>query len=165
MLPRRRIGAVDGTIDTVVVALRRHVRSARGQARGRGEYFLEHADHGVDVCSSPDHPRHGIGHHSGLRGREHRHGYGDFALRLDLAACGDPLARGDGARARRPQRWHDGTPVNPAPRAVLRAQVERARALGFEPAFGSEVEFFVCRETYDEAHAAPTRARQGRRGT
>src|SRR5207249_8032287 len=38
-------------------------------------------------------------------------------------------------------------------RQVLQAQVERARALGLEPMFGSELEFFLLKETYAEAHA------------
>src|SRR5256714_14929947 len=49
--------------------------------------------------------------------------------------------------------WHDGTPVAPSPRQVLRAQVEKAHGLGLEPMFGSELEFFLFRETYLEAHA------------
>ena len=49
--------------------------------------------------------------------------------------------------------WHDGTPVAPSPRQVLRAQVEKAHELGLEPMFGSELEFFLFRETYLEAHA------------
>jgi glutamine synthetase len=36
---------------------------------------------------------------------------------------------------------------------VLRAQVERARSLGFEVMVGSELEFYLLRETYQEAHA------------
>jgi glutamine synthetase len=36
---------------------------------------------------------------------------------------------------------------------VLKAQVEKARALGYEPMFGSELEFFLFRESYAEAHA------------
>ena len=49
--------------------------------------------------------------------------------------------------------WGDGSPVRPSPRQVLRAQVERARALGFEVMVGSELEFYLLRETYEEAHA------------
>ena len=49
--------------------------------------------------------------------------------------------------------WHDGRRSRPSPRQVLKAQVEKARALGFEPMFGSELEFFLFRETYLEAHA------------
>jgi glutamine synthetase len=43
--------------------------------------------------------------------------------------------------------------VRPSPRQVLRAQVERARALGFEAMFASELEFYLLRETYEQAHA------------
>ena len=48
--------------------------------------------------------------------------------------------------------WGDGSPVRPSPRQVLRAQIERARALGFEVMVGSELEFYLLRETYEEAH-------------
>ena len=36
---------------------------------------------------------------------------------------------------------------------MLKAQVEKAQALGLEPMFGSELEFFLFRESYLEAHA------------
>src|SRR5260221_14607275 len=49
--------------------------------------------------------------------------------------------------------WHDGKPVKPSPGQVLKAQVERARKLGFEPMFGSELEFYLFKETFAEAHA------------
>jgi len=35
----------------------------------------------------------------------------------------------------------------------LRAQIERAKALGFEPMFGTELEFYLMKETFAEAHA------------
>src|SRR5260370_27836248 len=49
--------------------------------------------------------------------------------------------------------WHDGKPVRPSPRQVLRAQIERARKLGFAPMFGSELEFYLLKEPYAQAHA------------
>jgi len=49
--------------------------------------------------------------------------------------------------------WHDGSPVQPSPRQVLRAQVARAEALGFTPMLGSELEFYLLKETYEQAHA------------
>ncbi len=42
--------------------------------------------------------------------------------------------------------------MRPSPRQVLKAQVERARAAGYEPMFGSELEFYLLKETYAEAH-------------
>src|SRR5258707_12379864 len=41
----------------------------------------------------------------------------------------------------------------PISRQVLRAQIERARKLGFEPMFGSELEFYLLKETFAGAHA------------
>jgi glutamine synthetase len=35
----------------------------------------------------------------------------------------------------------------------MRAQVERARAAGYEPMFGTELEFYLLKESYAEAHA------------
>src|SRR6185312_6622570 len=46
-----------------------------------------------------------------------------------------------------------GSPVAASPRQVLAAQVERARAAGFEPMVGSELEFYLLKESYAEAHA------------
>jgi glutamine synthetase len=48
--------------------------------------------------------------------------------------------------------WGDRSPVRPSPRQVLRAQVDRARTLGFEVMVGSELEFYLLRESYEEAH-------------
>ncbi len=42
-------------------------------------------------------------------------------------------------------------PVAVAPRTILKRQVERAAAKGFAPELASELEFFLFRETFDEA--------------
>ena len=80
-------------------------------------------------------------------------GYGDFDVRPDLATLrripwleATALVLGD-------VHWHDGAPVEPSPRQVLRAQMERAAALGFTPMMGSELEFYLLKQTYEEAHA------------
>jgi glutamine synthetase len=44
-------------------------------------------------------------------------------------------------------------PIEVAPRAVLRRQIERARSHGYLPMGASELELFVFRETYDTAQA------------
>ena len=46
-----------------------------------------------------------------------------------------------------------GEPIEVAPRRILQQQVERARQAGFEVMTASELEFFVFRETYEEAAA------------
>jgi len=80
-------------------------------------------------------------------------GYGDFGLRADLATLRRIPWHEATVMVQCDVEWHDGTAVAPSPRQVLKAQVEKARALGFDPMFGSELEFFLFRETYLEAHA------------
>jgi glutamine synthetase len=48
---------------------------------------------------------------------------------------------------------HDGTPVAPSPRQVLRRQVERLAGHGYGADVGTELEFIVYRDTYEEAWA------------
>ncbi len=45
-----------------------------------------------------------------------------------------------------------GTPVEVSPRRMLEAQVEKAAALGYVPMVGSEIEFFLFKESFDEAN-------------
>lgn len=45
----------------------------------------------------------------------------------------------------------DGEPVEVAPRNILKKQVERAAAAGVRMMTGSELEFFILRETYESA--------------
>src|SRR6201987_5208268 len=80
-------------------------------------------------------------------------GYGDFGLVPDLTTLRRIPWHEATAMVQCDVEWHDGTPVGPSPRQVLKAQVEKAQALGFEPMFGSELEFFLFRESYLEAHA------------
>ena len=43
--------------------------------------------------------------------------------------------------------------VEIAPRTILRRQVERATAMGFTPKMATELEFYLLRESFDEAQA------------
>jgi glutamine synthetase len=47
---------------------------------------------------------------------------------------------------------HDGSPVVASPRQVLIAQYERAHEMGFTPMFASELEFYLYKDSYSEAH-------------
>jgi glutamine synthetase len=144
----------DGSVDTVVVAF----TDMQGRLMGKrlhGEFFVEDhvAEHGVEGCSyllandmeMDPVPGYGIA--------SWEQGYGDFVLQPDLATLrlipwleATALVLCDVV-------WHDGKPVAPSPRQVLKRQVERAEALGYTPMLGSELEFYLLRETYEEAHA------------
>jgi glutamine synthetase len=85
-------------------------------------------------------------------------GYGDFVLRPDLATLrrlpwleNTVLCVADVVSV-------DGRPVAPSPRQVLRNQLERLAELGFTAYVGTELEFIVFNETYEEAWQKAYRA-------
>ena len=147
-------GAVaDGTIDTIVVAF----TDMQGRLMGKrvhGEHFVAEnlAEHGVEACDyllALDMEMDPV---PGYALTNWESGYGDFALRPDLATLrripwleATALVLCDVAS-------HDGRDVAPSPRQVLKRQVARARELGYEPMFGSELEFYLFKESYAEAH-------------
>jgi glutamine synthetase len=144
----------DGAIDTVVVAF----TDMQGRLMGKrlhAEFFLDGqvAEHGVEGCNyllaldmeMDPIPGYGIA--------SWEQGYGDFALAPDLATLRRiPWLEGT-ALVLCDVLWHDGNPVNPSPRQVLKRQVERAAELGYTPMFGSELEFYLLKESFEEAHA------------
>jgi glutamine synthetase len=141
-----------GSIDTVVAAL----PDMQGRLMGKrmhARFFLDDTlEHGLEGCAyllatdMDNEPQ------PGYQVANWDQGYGDFVAKPDLATLrktpwleGTALVLCDVV-------WADGTPVAPGPRAVLQAQVERARSAGFEPMIGTELEFFLFRESYAEAH-------------
>jgi glutamine synthetase len=143
-----------GEIDTVVVAF----TDMQGRLLGKrlhAEFFLEEleAEHPMEGCNYLLALEMEMDPVPGYEIASWERGYGDFAVVPDLATLrripwleATALVLGDVT-------WHDGSPVQASPRQVLRAQLERAAALGFTPMVGSELEFYLLRETFSEAHA------------
>jgi len=144
----------DGSIDTVVVAF----TDMQGRLMGKrlhGEFFLEGqiAEHGAEGCNyllALDMEMDPI---PGYQIASWERGYGDFSLMPDMATLRHIPWLEATALVLCDVGWHDGTPVNPSPRQVLKRQVERTVELGYEPMFGSELEFYLLKESFEEAHA------------
>ena len=143
-----------GDIDTVVVAMTDQQGRLVGK-RVTGRYFIEAILHGtieacnyllaVDVDMKPL---------PGYRFANWDQGYGDLSLLPDLSTL-------------RPVPWLEATaivlcdvvdegdhaPISVSPRQILRRQVERAHAAGFEAFIGAELEFFLFRDSYQELAA------------
>jgi glutamine synthetase len=144
----------DAGVDTVVVAF----TDMQGRLLGKRyhvDFFLEELDagHEAEGCNYLLALDMEMDPQPGYAMASWERGYGDFALLPDLATLrrvpwleGTALVLCDVA-------WEDGSPVVASPRQVLRAQVERARAAGFEPMVGSELEFYLFKESYADAHA------------
>ena len=144
----------DGSIDTMIVAF----TDMQGRLMGKrlhGEFFVEEhiADHGVEGCNYLMALDMEMDPTPGYDIASWEQGFGDFALEPDVATLrripwleATALVLCDVA-------WQDGRPLAPSPRQVLKRQVERAAELGFTPMFGSELEFYLLKESYEEAHA------------
>jgi glutamine synthetase len=141
-------------IDTVVVAF----TDMQGRLMGKrvdADFFLEEleAGHPVEGCNYLLALEMEMDPVPGYEIAGWERGYGDFGLRPDLATLRRiPWLEGT-ALVLCDVLWHDGSPVGPSPRQVLRAQIERAEKQGLTPMFGSELEFFLFRESYAEANA------------
>src|SRR6266542_304478 len=143
----------DESVDTVIVAFTDMQGRLMGKRLHR-EFFLDGGwEHGTEGCNYLLALEMEMEPVPGYEIASWERGYGDFRLAPDLSTLrripwleGTALVLADVL-------WHDASPVGPSPRQVLARQVERARALGFEPMFGSELEFFLFKESYADAHA------------
>ena len=152
-------GVASGALDTVVVAFTDLQGRLMGKRLHAGHFVEENiAEHGVEGCNyllTIDMEMNVV---PGYAMASWEQGYGDFGLRPDLATLRRIPWLEATALVLCDVVWHDGSPVQASPRQVLDAQVERARAAGYEPMFASELEFYLLRESYAEAQANHYRA-------
>src|SRR3989440_4056947 len=145
------------TIDTIVTAF----TDMQGRLVGKridASFFLgEVASHGIEGCNyllALDMEMDPV---PGYEMANWEEGYGDFTLAPDL----DTLRRipwlDRTALVLCDVVQHDGSPVPASPRQVLIAQYERAHEMGFTPLFASELEFYLYKQSYAEAHESDYR--------
>jgi glutamine synthetase len=145
----------ENVIDTVIVAFSDHQGRLVGK-RTDGEFYLDVvAEEGTENCDyliACDIDNVPI---PGFRWASYDQGYGDMRGVVDPSTI-------------RYLPWLDrtasvlvdlvdvdtGAPVAVSPRRILQDQADKAAALGYVPMIGSEIEFFLFKETFDEAHAA-----------
>ena len=78
-------------------------------------------------------------------------GYGDFVFKPDMETLRlTPWLEGT-ALVTCDLLWEDGSPVVASPRQILKRQLERLAERGFAAFAGTELEFIVFRDTYEEA--------------
>lgn len=145
-----------GAVDTVLVVF----TDLQGRLMGKrvtGHYWVDHMGSGripihacnyllaVDVDMTPL---------PGYRYANWEQGYGDVALQPDLTTLRRiPWLDSTALVMCDVLDEHTGEPVEVAPRRILQRQVERAAAAGYTVMLGSELEFFLFRESLDEAAA------------
>ncbi|MET9144408.1 glutamine synthetase family protein [Streptomyces sp. NPDC004042] len=140
-----------GDIDTVVLAfpdMQGRLQGKRFAARFFLDEVLRHGTEGCTYLLAVDAEMNTV---DGYALSSWDRGYGDFAMHPDLATLrrlpwnpGTALAVADLA-------WHDGSPVSVAPRQILRRQLDRLAEHGWRAQAGTELEFIVFQDTYEQA--------------
>ncbi|MEK7423457.1 MAG: glutamine synthetase family protein [Actinomycetota bacterium] len=142
-----------GEIDTVLMVF----PDLQGRLVGKrttGRFFLEQvADSGTENCDyliACDMDNNPV---PGYRFTSYEQGYGDMLARADWDTV--RITPWVDRTAMIMCDLHDvdtGELVEVAPRSILRRQVDKAAAKGYLPMVASEIEFYLFKDTYDEAH-------------
>ncbi len=141
----------DGEIDTVLVVFTDLYGRFMGK-RMDADFFLEQvADHGMHACNyllTVDMEMEPV---PGYELANWEKGYGDFCFAPDLATLRSASWLDRTAMILCDAQHDDGKAVDEAPRTLLRRQVEAAAAQGFDVMAGSEIEYYIFRDSYREA--------------
>ncbi|WP_055599896.1 glutamine synthetase family protein [Streptomyces aureus] len=140
-----------GEIDTVVLAF----PDMQGRLQGKrfaAPFFLDEVlGHGTEGCNyllAVDTEMNTV---DGFEMSSWDRGYGDFAMHPDLTTLRRLPWNEATAMVTADLAWGDGTPVVAAPRQILRRQLERLAEHGFTAHVGTELEFIVFRDSYEQA--------------
>jgi len=143
----------DGDIDTVVVAfpdMQGRLQGKRIHAQFFLDTVLEHGTEGCNYLLAVDVDMNTV---DGYTISSWERGYGDFEFALDLDTLHPVPWMPGTAMVICDLVWldDDHTPIAESPRQVLRAQVERAADKGLVALAGTELEFIVFNDTYEQA--------------
>jgi glutamine synthetase len=146
-----RKAVADGSVDTVIVAM----TDMQGRLTGKrihGQFFLDEVlKHGTEGCNyllAVDVDMNTV---AGYEMSSWERGYSDFALMPDLNTLRMVPWQPGAAMVLADVQWLDHTDVVASPRQVLRKQIAALEKAGMVAMCGTELEFVVYKDTYEEA--------------
>ncbi|HSZ12802.1 MAG TPA: glutamine synthetase family protein [Solirubrobacteraceae bacterium] len=140
-----------GSVDTVLLAMTDMQGRLQGKRLTATHFLAEVAEHGAESCNyllAVDVEMRTV---DGYAMSSWEGGYGDMVLKPDLATLrpvpwqeGTVVCLADVA-------WPDGSDVVASPRQILRRQLARLAERGWSANAGTELEFLVFQDTYEQA--------------
>jgi glutamine synthetase len=141
----------DGTVDTVLLAIADMEGRIQGKRLTSAHFLDEVAEHGAEGCNyllAVDVDMNTV---DGYAMSAWDLGYGDFVMKPDLDTL-RPIPWHEGtAMLMADLEWAGGSDVLASPRQILRRQLARLAERGWHAMAGTELEFIVFRDTYEEA--------------
>jgi glutamine synthetase len=142
-----------GAIDTVLLVMTDMQGRLMGKRMHAPFFLSDIAEHGAEGCNyllAVDVEMNTV---QGYEMSSWDTGYGDFVFKPDMSTLRPIPWLERTALVVADLQWHDGTPVVASPRQILRRQLDRLAERGWTANVGSELEFFLFRDSYDGARA------------
>ena len=140
-----------GTVDTVLLA----IADMEGRLQGKrltARHFLDDVvEHGAEGCNyllAVDVDMETV---SGYEMASWATGYGDFEMKPDLGTLRPIPWHPATVLVMADLQWEEGRDVVASPRQILRRQLDRLAERGLTAMAGTELEFMVFRDTYEDA--------------
>ncbi|HEY2674061.1 MAG TPA: glutamine synthetase family protein [Rugosimonospora sp.] len=146
-----RVEVDSGAVDTVVVGIvdmQGRLQGKRFHARHFVDEVLVHGTEGCNYLLAVDVDMNTV---EGYAMSSWSDGYGDFAMVPDVTTLRRVPWQPGTAMLLADLRWFDGTDVAPSPRQILRRQLDRLAGHGLAAYAGTELEFVVYRDSYEDA--------------
>ncbi|HEU0192575.1 MAG TPA: glutamine synthetase family protein [Gaiellales bacterium] len=155
MVTLEELGAdvASGAVDTVLLVMTDMQGRLMGKRLHAPFFMSEVAAHGAEGCYYLLTVDVDMGTVQGFRMGSWDTGYGDFVFKPDMATLRKLPWLERTALVVADLEWQDGRPVAASPRQILRRQLDRLAERGWTANIGSELEFLLFRDSYDEARA------------
>jgi glutamine synthetase len=150
-LDQLKQAVADGTVDTVLLAIADMEGRLQGKRLTASHFLADTLEHGAEGCNyllAVDVDMETVG---GYAMSSWERGYGDFEMVPDLDTL-RPVPWHEGTvMLLADLGWADGSEVVASPRQILRRQLARLAERGLVANAGTELEFIVFKDTYEEA--------------
>ena len=141
----------DGAVDTVLLTIADMEGRLQGKRLTARHFLDEVVEHGAEGCNYLLAVDVDMDTVAGYEMSSWERGYGDFVMKPDFDTL-RPIPWHEGTVLLMADiLWEDGSDVVASPRQILRRQLARLAERGWSAAAGTELEFIIFRDTYEEA--------------
>ena len=140
-----------GRIDTVLIAMTDMQGRLQGKRLTAAHFLDEVVEHDAEGCNyllAVDVEMNTV---EGYAMSSWERGYGDFVFKPDMETLRLVPWQEGTAMVTCDLVWEDGSPVVASPRQILKRQLERLAERGLEAFVGTELEFIVFKDSYEDA--------------